>query len=249
MTTTVVAIDTATDAIVVALARLEDCELTMLADVCEIAPRLANSRVLCSVSERLIESGLRPADVDVVVVGRGPGSFTGVRIGVAAAKGFAHGLGIALAGVSTLDAIAWRNSGTDGLVGVLVDAMRKEVYPALYRVSDGHVERLTPQCVMGPATVAEEWAEAIDEPVTLVGSGLRSYADVFAGALGSRAVIAAQELWWPSGEGLLRAFIALPDDERQGFAPGVVLPIYTRLSDAEEAERLREKPAVDGGLS
>ena len=87
---------------------------------------------------RARRAGPEIAEVTEVVVGRGPGSFTGVRIGVATAKGLAQGLGVPLFGVSTLEAIAWRfaASGTatePAARGVVLgDAMRGEVYPALF---------------------------------------------------------------------------------------------------------------------
>ena len=72
------------------------------------------------------------------MVGRGPGSFTGVRIGISTAKGLAHGANVPLLGVSTLDACAWTawKAGVRGKLGVLADAMRGEVYPALYVLGD-----------------------------------------------------------------------------------------------------------------
>lgn len=237
--TILVAFDTATEAVALGIARVDESGATVLAGGYELAPRQANARVLPLLRERLESCGLRPEDIGVVVVGLGPGSFTGVRIGVAAAKGVAHGLGVPLAGVGTLDAIAWRHTGRDGLVGVVGDAMRSEVYPALFRVRDGRAERLEADRVSTPEAAAAQWAAAIDEPVLLTGNGLRKHGDVFRDALGERATLAAEDTWWPSGEGLVSAYLALPDALRPGSDPGAVLPVYTRLSDAEEAERER----------
>jgi N6-L-threonylcarbamoyladenine synthase len=118
--------------------------------------------------------------------------------------------------------------------------MRGEVYPALFRCSGGAAERLTPDRVAAPPQVAREWAETLDEPVVLIGNGMAKYADVFSAELGARAIVGAEETWWPSGSGLFAALAA------QGAAaalatgdPGAVLPIYTRLSDAEENEAAR----------
>ena len=237
--TLVVAIDTATEAIALGIARVGEAGSTLLAGGFELAPRQANSRILPLLREKLEACGQRPEDVGIVVVGLGPGSFTGVRIGVAAAKGVAHGLGVPLAGVGTLDAIAWRQAGHDGIVGVVGDAMRSEVYPALFRVCGGRVERLGTDRVSAPEDAAAEWAVSVDEPVLLTGNGLKKHGDVFREALGEHAVVAPEEMWWPSGEGLVSAYLALSAGLRAGGDPGAVLPVYTRLSDAEEAERER----------
>ena len=127
------ALDTASTQTVLALADLDEIsgEATLLASCQVDAPRQANQVLLARAALLLEEAGLVTGDVDAVAVGRGPGSFTGVRIGVATAKGIACGLGVALYGVSTLDSVAWRawRAGVRGRLGVVADAMRKEVYP------------------------------------------------------------------------------------------------------------------------
>jgi N6-L-threonylcarbamoyladenine synthase len=187
----------------------------------------------------LSANGLSVRDVDEVVVGRGPGSFTGVRIGVATAKGLAQGLGVPLYGVGTLDAVAWGFSAETVLLGVVGDAMRGEVYPSLFRCGRGRVARITPDSVAKPMEVAEEWSR-LGEPLLLAGNGLRKHGAAFADALGSRATFSAEEQWPPYAAGLFGAYVAaLADNDLGTGEPGSVLPVYTRLSDAEEAEALR----------
>jgi ribosomal-protein-alanine acetyltransferase/tRNA threonylcarbamoyl adenosine modification protein YeaZ len=167
-----------------------------------------------------------------------------VRIGVATAKGLAQGLGVPLYAASTLEAVAWRVAekglpeGTE-LVGVVGDAMRGEVYPALFRVSGGSVVRVSADRVCAPAEVAAGWADAVSGRIVLAGNGLAKYRELF-DDLGAAASIAAEDLWAPSGAGVLAAYRAarLRGDAGRG-EPALVLPVYTRLSDAEEAERER----------
>jgi N6-L-threonylcarbamoyladenine synthase/protein kinase Bud32 len=206
-------------------------------------PRAALTHVFPIVAHLLDECGHTVRDVHAVVVGRGPGSFTGVRIGVSAAKGLAQGLGVPLWGVGTLDAVAERYAEREGLLGVVGDAMRREVYPALFRCAGGTVERLGPDTVARPADAAEAWARETTGPILLVGEGMAKYADVFADILGERAEVAAATMWAPTGAALLRAAWRA-GAPWSGDTVGSVLPVYTRLSDAEEAERGR---AAAGG--
>ena len=240
------ALDTSTEVTSVGLAWLADGRADMVASATEDAPRAAMSRLLPMVDSLLSANGLSPADIAEVIVGRGPGSFTGVRIGVATAKGLAQGLGVGLVGVGTLDAIAWGFTGTDALLGVVGDAMRGEVYPALFRCAGGRVSRLAPDRVTRPGEAAAEWA-ALGERVLLAGNGLRKHGEAFSAALGANARFADEELWRPHPRGLFDAYLALDEGERGEAAPkdpGTLLPVYTRLSDAEENEAAR---AAAGG--
>ncbi|MDO8914598.1 MAG: tRNA (adenosine(37)-N6)-threonylcarbamoyltransferase complex dimerization subunit type 1 TsaB [Coriobacteriia bacterium] len=237
----VLALDTATQECAVGLARWPDAdtgEPELVGETNVATPRAALTHAVPMVERLLAECGHPISAVGAVVVGRGPGSFTGVRIGIATAKGLAQGLGVPLYGVGTLDAVAERFAGRDGLVAVVGDAMRREVYPALFRCEGGSVIRLAPDSVARPFDVATRWAAELDEPVLLAGDGLAKYMDVFAAALGARAEIAPPAMWGPTGGSLLQAAWRNGAPSQDGRA-ATVLPIYTRLSDAEEAERDR----------
>ncbi|MDZ4180862.1 MAG: tRNA (adenosine(37)-N6)-threonylcarbamoyltransferase complex dimerization subunit type 1 TsaB [Coriobacteriia bacterium] len=245
MSAVVLALDTATEQIALALGVFEgegEAEaLRVLATRDVLAPREALSSTLPLLREIFDESGLTAAQIDSVVVGRGPGSFTGVRIGVSIAKGIAHGLGVPLFGVGTLDAIAWgiaMQHEQPLVVGIIGDAMRGEVYPALFEISPDAVRRRAPDTVGAPTAIAMEWAGS-SEPLLLAGNGLRKYADIFVSAAADGVLSIAEERFWaPSGEGLLRAFAAARLSGETGDGdPVTLLPIYTRLSDAEENEQ------------
>jgi N6-L-threonylcarbamoyladenine synthase len=187
------------------------------------------------------------SEIGLLVVGRGPGSYTGVRIGLAAAKGMAQGLGIGLLGVGTLDAVAWRLRGVvSGLVGVVGDAMRGEVYPALFEIGDD-VTRLEKDRVETPEVTAARWAEETDGALYLVGDGLSKHVDLLTAALGHRATIGPREQWLPTGAGVLAAGLAAGVAQSRGC--GEVLPVYTRLSDAEHRESADLSSVPESGVA
>ena len=132
---------------------------------------LTHSQTLLSMAQDLLKScGYTPQQVEAVAVAAGPGSFTGVRIGVAAAKGFAWGAGLPCCGVSTLEAMA-RNLGIyDGYVLPVMDARRSQVYNALFLAEEGKLTRLTEDRAIALADLAEE-IKILQKPVFLVGDG------------------------------------------------------------------------------
>ena len=204
--------------------------------------RQTNVELTSTALDCLARAGLSMADVDEVLVGRGPGSFTGVRIGIATAKGLSCGLGVPLYGGSTLDAAAWEAwlSGVRGTLGVVGDAMRGEVYPGIYQLDDTGAQRtFAAETVVKAQACVDDWAAYADRnELQLTGDGLKKYRAAFEAAGFSRFV--DQNHWHPSSEGLLRSMAAAPrESARDNGDPALVLPVYTRLSDAEEAERKR----------
>ena len=132
---------------------------------------LTHSQTLLSMAEAMIQScGLTPQDVQAVAVAAGPGSFTGVRIGVAAAKGYAWGLEIPCCGVSTLEAMAENLGIYDGTVICTMDARRSQVYNALFRAEKGVLSRITEDRAISLTDLAAELTE-ISGPLYLVGDG------------------------------------------------------------------------------
>ncbi len=238
MSKTVLAFDTASETLAIAVGRIDGEKLEILASADAPSPRKANQTLLLRIKKMLDSIDLKISDIDLLVVGRGPGSFTGVRIGIATAKGISCGLGCKVHGVSTLDSIAcraWRH-GLRGEIGIVEDAMRKEVYPVRYTLKDFGIVRHDADSVAKPAQVAKRWEDA-GRSLTLLGNGLSKYANLFENKLFS---IAEDDLWTPDGEGLLEAYVAqLQLDLVDSGDPALLLPIYTRLSDAEEDERDR----------
>lgn len=251
--TLIVALDTSTDMLACAVGwwvpevffddKPSRAHIDLLASRDHLCRRRANVELVQTVQGVLADAGMSMADVGGFLVGRGPGSFTGVRIGISTAKGLARGANVMLHGTSTLDATAWRawKAGVRGLLGVAADAMRGEVYPALYRVDDEGPKRLFErERVVKAADAVAEWAALPDAAdLHLTGDGLVRYGKPFEEAgLMERAL--ERSLWWPSGESLLLAAAGPESYASMGSGdPALVLPVYTRLSDAEENERRR----------
>ena len=237
----VLAMDTSTDVLCCAVARVAGNTVELLAEADHACRRRTNVELVGCARELLESCGLGMADVDAVLVGRGPGSFTGVRIGVATAKGISCALDVPLFGASALDACAWNawSHGVRGKLAVAADAMRGEVYPGIYVLDDtGATRTFVAETVLKADVCVAEWAARGDAAeLTLTGDGLFKYRDRFEAA-GFTSYV-DEELWHPSSEGLLRSAVAADVFELQSGDPALVLPIYTRLSDAEENERQR----------
>ena len=134
---------------------------------------LTHSRTLMPIVEDILKNtGLTVADMDAIAVAAGPGSFTGIRIGVAAAKGLAFAADKPAVGVSTLAAMARNVAFCDGLVICAMDARRQQVYNALFEAKDGRLTRLTPDRAIALEELAEE-LRSDPRPKTVVGDGAK----------------------------------------------------------------------------
>ncbi len=132
---------------------------------------LTHSQTLMVMAEDLVaQCGHAPADVTHVAVAAGPGSFTGVRIGVAAAKGFAWGKELPCYGVSTLEAMALGLGIWEGYLVCAMDARRSQVYNAIFEAKNGQLTRVSPDRAISLADLGEELA-ALTGPIYLVGDG------------------------------------------------------------------------------
>lgn len=256
----VLAFDTANEVIAIGLGRLDAAarSIELVAGVEVEARRASNTQLVPRIDELCARAGVAHEKIACVCVGRGPGSFTGVRIALATAKGIASALEVGLVGVSSLDAVAWGawKAAERGELLVVADAMRREVYPVEYRLDDEGAVRLTADRVVKAAEFAEELGGSAGDGSAaasewfIAGDGLRKYAELFSGV----GTVLSEKLWTPTGAGLLLALQAAwragecdPFDAER-HDPGLLLPVYTRLSDAEENERQR-LARVDGSLA
>lgn len=194
---------------------------------------LTHSRTLLPMAEDLLKNAeLRISDIDLFAVAHGPGSFTGIRIGVSTVKGLAWALDKPCVGVSTLEAMAWHGLAAGGVVCPVMDARRSQVYNALFRIEDGKPRRLTPDRPIALAELAEE-LRILSEPVFLVGDGAALTAAFLKGQ-GLPFRTAPENLLWQSAWGVAMAAA----DKAPGTADEL-LPVYLRLSQAERERQAR----------
>lgn len=179
------------------------------------------------------------SDVDAVAVDIGPGLFTGLRVGIASAMAVAHGLGVPMVGVSSLDLGAHAASHTSRLIVPCYDARRGEVFSAQYRsgsdAEDG-LERTSDAVATTPEQLAVELTELADE-VLIFGDGAVRYREHFEGVPGIE--FGGTGLSFPSARSLVE--LAHPVAARgDAVPPGEIQPMYIRLPDAEINWKVRD---------
>ena len=199
-----------------------------------------HSRTLMQMAEDLIRNcDLSAKDVDAVAVAAGPGSFTGVRIGVAAAKGFAWGRELPCYGVSTLEGMARSVCHVDGVICAAMDARRSQVYNALFLAKNGTLTRLSEDRAVSLQELASDLMLR-SERKFLVGDGAKLCYNAFNGQIEDLCLLPEHmQMQRASGIAIAAACMA-----EQGLKPtgGELVPNYLRLSQAEreKAERSRQ---------
>lgn len=216
------ALDTSTEACSVAL-QYDGLQLTLD----EVCPQQHSKRILPMVQQLLAESGLSLNQLDGIVFGRGPGSFTGVRIGVGVTQGLAFGADLPVFGVSTLQAMAQAAVRLHQAKQVIaaIDARMAEVYLALYQQdTDGLMQPVCDELARKPAELP---------PLTLagdicaVGTGLVTYRDVFLHWASGTQLLISEQVLLPSAQDMLT--LALPAWQQQLFvAAELAEPVYVR---------------------
>ena len=196
---------------------------------------LTHSATLMPMAADLLKNaGLTLHDIDVIAVAAGPGSFTGVRIGVAAAKGLAWPEGKLCAPCSTLESMAWQCAHMEGEICAVMDARRDQVYHAQFLAHNGVLTRLCPDGAVSLSEVLEKIKKS-KNPQILVGDGAALCYNAGKSA-GLALTMAPPHLVYQTAWGVARAALELA---RQGGlkAAGEIAPEYHRLSQAER-ERL-----------
>ena len=200
---------------------------------------LTHSQTLLTMAEDLLKScGFAPKDVTHVAVAAGPGSFTGVRIGVAAAKGFAWGGSLPCCGVSTLEAMALQMGVYRGYICPVMDARRSQVYNALFRAVDGKVERICQDRAIALQDLAEE-LKNLEEPIFLVGDGSLLCYNTLVEAVAHLVCPGEHRMHQRAGGVALAALEQISRGETGDAAS--LSPNYLRLSQAERERLEKEK--------
>jgi tRNA threonylcarbamoyladenosine biosynthesis protein TsaB len=204
--------------------------------------------LLPRIEAQLRAAGVALSEIDLIGVGLGPGSFTGLRVGVATAKGLALATAIPICGVSSLEVLARGVLDAAELAAVVLDAGRGELYAAVYARAGEHLQLVLAPARATPEATAERVFTALRgrERAQLCGSGVRSYAQVFsgiapalrggamsvAGALGAGVALADPSRDTPRGRHVAQAARAL--FAARGASDRAALePIYLRDSDAK----------------
>ena len=199
---------------------------------------MTHSQTLLSMAESVLSlCGKTAQEVNAVAVANGPGSFTGVRIGVAAAKGFAWGGEIPIYGVSTLEAMALGLGVFDGYVCPVMDARRAQVYNALFYVNQGVMTRVTEDRAIALSDLENE-LKTLEKPIFLVGDGSNLCYNTLIEAIPNLVLPPESKLHQRAvGVGLAALQQNAPD------APEALAPNYLRLSQAERErnEKLKDR--------
>jgi len=220
----ILALDTATPSCSVAVTDAD----TLLAEFTVTAGQSHSRHVMTLIRQAIEWSGLSLGALDGFAVSRGPGTFTGLRIGISSVKGLAAASGKPVVGVSSLKALALQAASGSRLICPLLDARKGEVYFGCYRLTGGVLTRQGEEGVLPP----EKVSGVIDGPCIFVGPGASLYRDVITKTLGESAgfapaihnTIRASSLAWLARNRLEKADV----EDVEQFAP-----VYIRKSDAE----------------
>ena len=195
---------------------------------------LTHSRTLLPMAEDMLKNAeLSVKDVDLFAVAHGPGSFTGVRIGVSAVKGLAWASDKPCVGVSTLEAMAWHGLAAGGYICPVMDARRNQVYNAIFKIENGKVVRVTEDRAIALSELKDELLK-LGEKVFLVGDGTEITAKYF-DAENIPYTAAPENLMWQSAWG-----VAMAAMEKESGTAHDLVPVYLRLSQAERERLERE---------
>ena len=199
---------------------------------------LTHSQTLMSMAEDLLVScGKTASHVTAVAVAAGPGSFTGVRIGVAAAKGFAWGRELPCYGVSTLEAMARNFDAWEGYILPTMDARRDQTYTAIFQAKGGNLSRITEDEAISYEELGEKLKNC-EKPIFLVGDGAVLCYNKLKEAVAGLVLPAEHRLHQRASGVALVAY-----DMMEAGLPGdgnSLTPNYLRLSQAERERLARE---------
>lgn len=231
----VLGVDTSTS--VVGIAIVEDDQL--IVEYTLNLHEMHSAKLLPSINEALGRAEMKLSDIDGFAVSIGPGSFTGLRVGVATVKGLSYATQKPMLAVPTLDALAYTLRYSNKLICPLLDARKNEVYGAIYDNRGEDIERKSDYlCVK-----IEQILNMLDQPTIFLGEGAYRYKEEIVSDLGDKAIIADPLVSLPRGANV--AILGLEKLRRNEFEdPFSLKPLYVRKPEAEvkfELGALRRK--------
>ncbi|MDP3110961.1 MAG: tRNA (adenosine(37)-N6)-threonylcarbamoyltransferase complex dimerization subunit type 1 TsaB [Thermodesulfovibrionales bacterium] len=208
-------------------------ELNLIAETRLNVKATHSERLMAEIEHCLKQSSLKISDIDVFAVAIGPGSFTGLRIGLSAVKGLSYATGKPIVSVPTLDALALNFPYSRYPVCTMLDARKKEVYAALFEWDNDNFKKLTNETSINP----EEFMRNVllrgeYDKIIFAGEGAVIYKDKIIEVMGEKAIFASPEKTVPSPANV--AYIGFKKALRGEFSePVSLVPIYIRRSEAE----------------
>lgn len=197
---------------------------------------LTHSQTLLPMIHSVLDcAGLTVQDMDRIAVSAGPGSFTGVRIGVATVKGLCFPQDKPCVGVSTLEAMAYNFLGEEAVVFALMDARREQVYNAVFRILHGQVFRLTPDRACAIEALKPDIYQRSNEKIIFAGDGAALCYEKLSGFC-KQITLAPENIRYQDAYGVALAAVG------QAAAPAAeLLPVYLRLPQAERELKLKKE--------
>ena len=236
----ILAIDTSTSLASIAVATGEQVSSETLINT----NRTLSARLVPEIERLLISAGLTISDIDIFASSIGPGSFTGVRGGVATIQGLALATGKPCAGFSSLAMLAMNFALSTTLICPMLDARKSEAYAALYDCSREIPSPRIDDCVLPPDALLDRIAVTTTEPVIFMGEGAVRYRDQIAARLGSQAIFAPMSHNVShAANGIVLALHA--SSHANLLEPAQLLPVYLRASDAELMKAKKNSKNID----
>ncbi|EAF2799753.1 tRNA (adenosine(37)-N6)-threonylcarbamoyltransferase complex dimerization subunit type 1 TsaB [Listeria monocytogenes] len=184
-------------------------------------------RLLPAIAALMDECGVKPTDLKKIAVAKGPGSYTGLRIGVTVAKTMAWDAGIPIVGISSLALLAENGLYFPGKVVALMDARRNNVYAGIYQASEGKMENIFADGHIALAELLEPLASS-DEPILFVGTLTEQIGATVTEILGEQAIFGQADYTYSRASSLVKLAADLDGEPADNFVPD-----YLKLAEAE----------------
>lgn len=191
-----------------------------------------SQNIIPMIQQVMSDAGLKPAELQGIAVTGGPGSFTGLRIGMSAAKAMGLALNIPVMGVPTLKALAWNLFGLEGLVCPILDAKKNEVYTCIYKSAPDGLQELIAPAALSLERLISALADYRDQKVTFIGDGVPVFGEAIKEALGGRASFGTMVNSFPRASAVAELGLHQLAEGRLSDST-FIQPVYLRKSEAE----------------